>query len=78
MQQRNSATCHIREATFSHIFLFRKFREKMFKVSVMFAVATLAGAANAAGELLCNGNADPADCKDLTALCGNTLISGNN
>lgn len=48
----------------------------MFKVSVMFAIATLAVAANADGERFCNGNVDPADCKDLAGLCDNALISG--
>ena len=48
----------------------------IFKVSVMFAVATLAGVANAEGERFCNGAVDPADCNDLAGLCGNTLISG--
>lgn len=48
----------------------------MFKVSVMFAIATLAVVANADGERFCNGNVDPADCKDLAGLCDNALISG--
>ena len=48
----------------------------IFKVSVIFAFATLAVVANAEGERFCNGAVDPADCNDLAGLCGNTLISG--
>jgi len=47
----------------------------IFKVSAIFAVATLAGVANAEGERFCNGSVDPADCSDLAGLCGNALIS---
>lgn len=49
----------------------------LFKVSVVIAVATLAGAVNADDELFCNGSVDPAGCKDLGDLCGNPLIAGN-
>lgn len=48
----------------------------LFKVSVVIAVATLAGAVNADDELFCNGSVDPAGCKDLGDLCGNPLIAG--
>ena len=54
----------------------RASHKMIFKVSAIFAVATLAGVANAEGERFCNGSVDPADCSDLAGLCGNALISG--